>query len=475
MSEKDNDSTDEELPNLPEKLSERIEEVDAEPTDEPIFTNGRRTLNSDNPVRVVEFYLETMESEWSKATFRDKSYDLTRFLEYCEAAGIDDLSELSEQDLQGLHDWRKQDENINLTSLHGQLADIRVFLRWCEKAEVISDELADEMEIPDEEDIDDVSYVRIDAEEANRIIEYHQQYPYVTRAFAEFVVMWAGLCRLGDVRSLDLDNYDRDGGYIELEHDLDEETPLKNGESDGDTEHGGGEREVNLPNWACDVLNRYIDGTGDDQHPQRISGTDDYGRQPIFTTERGRISKSTLRKDLYRITQPCRYGRECPYDKDPDSCEARNDYDLLSQCPSSVSPHPVRRGGICDQIKRGVDKDIICNRADVSRPVLDKHYDIRSREEAREQRREELKKVLDGYEEPEELRPTTWQEQIPVLYDVTRMKRRAEKHWNDPSTRTRLVKGFAGYAVFVALVAVNFGFLGIGIDPVSWEVVVSPW
>jgi site-specific recombinase XerD len=242
MSEKDNDSTDEELPNLPEKLSERIEEADVELTDDPIYTNGRQTLNSNNPVRVVEFYLETMESEWTKATFQDKSYDLTRFLEYCESVEIDDLSEISKQDLTGFRDWRKLDENINLTSLHGQLANIRVFLRWCEDAELVPDGLPDEMEIPDEEDINDVSYVRIEAEEADRIIEYHQQFPYVKREFAEFVIMWAGLCRLGDVRSLDLDNYDRDEGYIELEHDLDEETPLKNGESDGDTEHGGGER-----------------------------------------------------------------------------------------------------------------------------------------------------------------------------------------------------------------------------------------
>jgi hypothetical protein len=87
-------STDAGLPNLPDKLRKKIEEVDPEQTDEVRFTNGHRTLNSDNPVRVVEFYLETKESNWRKAAFRDKSYDLTRFLEYCESVGIDDLSEL---------------------------------------------------------------------------------------------------------------------------------------------------------------------------------------------------------------------------------------------------------------------------------------------------------------------------------------------------------------------------------------------
>jgi hypothetical protein len=112
------------------------------------------------------------------------------------------------------------------------------------------------MEIPDEEEINDVSYVRLGAEEAQRIIEYHQQFPYVTRRFAEFVVMWAGLCRRGDVRSLDLSDYNRDGGYVDLEHNEDEDTPLKNGESSGNTENDGGEREVNLPNWGCDGIRR---------------------------------------------------------------------------------------------------------------------------------------------------------------------------------------------------------------------------
>jgi hypothetical protein len=90
------------------------------------------------------------------------------------------------------------------------------------------------------------------------------------------------------------------------------------------------------------------------------------------------VSKSTLRRDLYRITQPCRYGAGCPHDRDPEHCESRLDNNLLSTCPSNVSPHPIRRGGICDQLKQGVPKDTICERADVSRKVLNKHYDLRT-------------------------------------------------------------------------------------------------
>ena len=460
------------LPDLPDKLAKRVEDLPSEfKNGEKIVGNGEVGLTSEHPVSVVEYFLSVHVDDWADWTYRDYSYDLTRFLEYCEYAGIDDLSDLSSRDLVGFKDWRKKDGNIGLATLHGQLANIRVLIRWCETIEIVDKGLADEIEMPDLDLSDIVSYTRIESEQAQQIIEYYEQFEYVSREFAEFVLMWVALVRLGGLRALDLEDYDPEEGTIELRHNPDEDTPLKNGESEVEGE--GGERKINLPDWVCEILNTYINGTGDPHHPKRIEVEDEYGRKPLFTTKFGRVSPSTVRRDIYRITQPCQYGQECPHDMDPETCEARNNHNLLSRCPSTVSPHPVRRGGICHQLKEGVPKDTICERADVSRKVLNQHYDLRTKEEARQQRRDELRKHLDGYEESDQQYPSPVEDQVPLLRDIGSMKNGVEAALNHEPTRARLTNGIAGYIVFVALLSVNFGLMGIGFDPVAWELIIG--
>jgi hypothetical protein len=354
------------------------------------------------------------------------------------------------------------------------LANIRVFIRWCGRIEIVADDLADEIEMPELESSDIVSYTRLDPKAGDRILEYHEQVDYVTREFAEFALMWAVLTRLGGVRSLDLGHYHREEGFIELEHNPEEDTPLKNGESNVEGE--GGERKVNLPDWVCEILNRYIDGTGDPNHPKRIEIEDGYGREPLFTTKYGRVSESTLRRDLYRITQPCQHGAECPHDMDPEDCEARLDNNLLSRCPSNVSPHPVRRGGICHQLKQGVPKDTICERADVSRKVLNKHYDLRTKEEARQQRREELRKHLEGYDDQPQSAardPSFFERQLPLISDVISHKDDYLESLDNVPDRARVTKGLAGYGAFVALTGVDLALLGIGLNPTALEIIVQ--
>jgi hypothetical protein len=94
----------------------------------------------------------------SKWPYRDYSYDLARLLEYCEYADVSDLSELSSRDLEGFKQWRTRDANIGLAPLHGQLDNIRVFIRWCGTIEIFDSGLADEIDMPDIDTSDIVSY-----------------------------------------------------------------------------------------------------------------------------------------------------------------------------------------------------------------------------------------------------------------------------------------------------------------------------
>jgi hypothetical protein len=58
-----------------------------------------------------------------------------------------------------------------------------------------------------------------------------------------------------------------------------------------------------------------------------------------------------------------------------------------------VSPHAIRRGSITHFLSQDVPVDIVGQRMDVSRDVVDKHYDKRSAEVKLEQRRKYLDNI----------------------------------------------------------------------------------
>lgn len=92
---------------------------------------------------------------------------------------------------------------------------------------------------------------------------------------------------------------------------------------------------------------------------------------------------------LYQWTRPCMIG-ECPHEKDPETCEYM-DRDNASGCPSSRSPHGVRRGSITSHLRDGTPEEIVSDRMNVSGDVLDQHYDQRTEREKMEVRREFIK------------------------------------------------------------------------------------
>lgn len=122
---------------------------------------------------------------------------------------------------------------------------------------------------------------------------------------------------------------------------------------------------------------------------QRPAVTDDYGRNPLLATAYGRVSKSTLRDYVYQQTRPCSYSNECPHDLDPDQCEAAGSKSA-SGCPSSVSPHAIRRGSITNRLNNDLPDNVVSDRANVSQVVIEQHYDRRTEREKMEQRREYL-------------------------------------------------------------------------------------
>ena len=176
---------------------------------------------------------------------------------------------------------------------------------------------------------------------------------------------------MGSVRALNLDDYHSKEQYIEVRHRPESETPLKNKQA--------GEREIHLKRDLCAVIDDYI-------RIHRSDVTDDYGREPLLTSSSGRAYKTLIQKNIYALTRPCQYTGNCPHGRTIDDCEADR-YDMASKCPSSVSPHPIRRSAITAHLNADVPKELAADRMNVSTKVLNKHYDARSESEKRELRR----------------------------------------------------------------------------------------
>jgi hypothetical protein len=162
--------------------------------------------------------------------------------------------------------------------------------------------------------------------------------------------------RLGALRSLDVDDYDGENKSLLLEHRPDMDTPLKNGEE--------GERLVALTAETCRVIDDWIDHN-------RHDVTDDYGREPMLTTETGRMRASSIRYGVYFVTRSCFYGGDCPVSRDLDECEA-TDYGHYSKCPSNVSRNDIRRGSTPHHLSEDMPEKVVSDRMNVGMDVLER-------------------------------------------------------------------------------------------------------
>lgn len=323
-----------------------------------------------DPETAVEMYLTDRRTQLAPDTLENHSNYLERFLEWCYETDVTNLNDLSGRDLHEYRQWRA-DDGLAQSSLQTQLSAARTFIRFCESIDAVDQDLSEKMLIPPRPG--NTRDEKLDPERTEVILDYLETYEYATRDHTLFLTLWHCGMRMGSAQSLDVKDFDRVEQTLKLVHRPDDGTTLKNG--------GDGERLLALSEDATEVIAGYIDY-------KRNSQTDEHGREPLFTTRNGRISKNTIQQTVYRLTRPCVYTGECPHDRDTEDCEAM-DYHGASSCPSSVSPHPVRRGSITWQLVHGPTR-AVGDRCDVSSRVLDEHYDRRTERERMQQRREVL-------------------------------------------------------------------------------------
>lgn len=245
---------------------------------------------------------------------------------------------------------------------------LRVFIEWCETIDAVQHGLFKKIKLPVIPDGGNVRETTLTTDRANEILDYLEIYEYATVKHVTWLVLVVTGMRMGGTHGLDVDDYRREDEHphIKLVHRPDTDTPLRNGRK--------GERPVSITTDACDLFDDYLEN-------RRPDVTDEHGREPLLTSQQGRIPKSTIRKYVYKWSRPCAVGAACPHARDLDECDAANDLDQASKCPSSVTPHSIRRGYITRLLKAGISVEIVSDRCNVSPVVIDEHYDVRSEKE----------------------------------------------------------------------------------------------
>jgi site-specific recombinase XerD len=336
-------------------------------------------LSALDPREAMEMWLDRQRAQRAEASVDSYRYRIEGFVEWLESEGITNLNDLTGRDIYRFDSERRGE--VSVPTLNNQLGTVRRFLEFCADIEGLDDDLPETVDPPSVRKAERANAEKVAPERARTILDNLARYKYATFDHALFSLMWHTGMRLGGLHALDVEDcyltdedLDRLPHRVEVEDDVLEEaeppflylhhhpedgTPLKNGRD--------GERAVALLPEVAEVIGDYI-------QVHRAECTEESGRRPLFSTDRGgRASKSTLRRRTYIITQPCRLG-ECPHGREVSECQAR-EHGYESRCPSVEKPHAVRTGAITHHLDRGWSKTDLAARVNATPEVIETHYD----------------------------------------------------------------------------------------------------
>ena len=326
-----------------------------------------------DPRTAKEMYLDDRRHQLSDATIQAHHYRLKQFVQWCEGEGIENLNNFTGRDIHRFRVKRRNEDGLATATMKGQLATLRMFLRFAASVDAVEPGLDEKIILPKTTE-DDAREKMISPEQAQKMLNHLAEYRYAMLEHAFLATLWHTGLRVGAATGLDKQDYYPEDQYIQLAHRPEEGTTLKNGKKS--------ERLVALSDSICRILDDWLEVN----HPGVV---DDEGRDPLFATKRDRLSRNRARTLAYQYTRPCMHSGGCPHDRDPDTCESVPTSNAHT-CPSALSPHPIRRGSITYHLREDTPKQIVSSRMDTSVDVLDRHYDQRTPEEKLRQRRQYL-------------------------------------------------------------------------------------
>ena len=313
-----------------------------------------------SPREGVERYLAHREGYVADATLESYDYALRPFLDWCEEHHVEALDELTGRHFDAYETAQRQ--QVAKTTVKNRMKDLRTAVRYWEQIEEVPEDLSEKVPVRNLPKSEEVRDETLFWSEAQPLLAWYSRAGHAgSKHHALLELAWNTAARVGALRALDLRDYYPEKGVLWFRHRPGMDTPLKNGED--------GERVVSISPRVVAALDTYIE-----EHRNGVR--DDYGRSPLFTSQQGRPAVSTFRVWFYKLTRPCVFG-SCPHNREPETCEA-TEHQAESKCPSSHSPHPVRKGSISWHLANRVPISVVEARCDASREVIRRHYDMRS-------------------------------------------------------------------------------------------------
>jgi site-specific recombinase XerD len=329
-------------------------------------------LDGLTPREALDRWLDQQRAEKSESSISAYYYRLKLFVEWCEAEGITEMSEVDGV-LVDEYELHRRGNEVAPSTLHNEIKTLRRWLRYLGKLEVVDPGLYERIEIPGVPERKQSDDTRLDPDAATALLTHFRQSPdRATREHGLLELTWHTGARLGGIRALDCRDVELEEAYVRFVHRPDTGTALKNGLD--------GERVVGLTDAVVNVLQDYCEN-------HRPDITDEHGRAPLFATRQGRPSTGSFREWMYHATQPCVHS-PCPHGREIGTCEYRT-YHKGSQCPSSRSPHQVRTGAITWMLNRGLPPTVVSDRVNATPDVIKRHYDKQKAVSEMEERRRE--------------------------------------------------------------------------------------
>lgn len=335
-----------------------------------------RTMRDIHPRAARRMFFKAKKGTVRDSTYRCYKHPTEQFIDYLETNGIDSM-----RDVDGflIETWKNElKDRVKLVTVRNYVTRIRVFIKWCEASNVVESGLYDAIIVPDVPEEQARSTEVVTAEQSERISTRLMTYEYGTRKHAMWELQWHVGCRVGGLVSLDLTDFspgDAAGPVLRFRNRAESDTTLKNGRKS--------ERDVSLSDDVAGVLEDYI-------KMHRRDVRDDHERRPLFTTRNGRVHRNRWYKHVVGLTRPCKHSDRCPEGRQIATCDAAEYKKNSHDCPFTVGTHAIRRGSITNHLNRGWPMEKVSERCDVTIEVLEKHYDARTLEDKRSNRRKYL-------------------------------------------------------------------------------------
>jgi len=344
---------------------------------EPPMSNEQPDAPDLTIPEAVDLWIRRKRPDWKGQTARTYRRNLQTFEEYAEAEGVETVSDFTRWNVGGYTDHLLAKDYARVTVASRQKS-ARTWIKYLESQGLVplGFHLAIQtIQLDDEEETSDAQLAPEDARTLLAFYRGDARWRGTVR-HALLEVIWHVGPRMSGVIALDLDDYDPEAGVLKFRNRPETGTRLKKGNTH--------ERNVALSEVPCDVLDLYI-------ARERSQKRDEHGRKPLFATQQGRATRSTIRGWAYQATQPC-MAVECPHGNRRPSCDfvPRSN---ASRCPSTRSPHPIRRGSITWQRNLGFDAETVAQRVASTPQVIRRYYDKPEYADELERRRKDTENI----------------------------------------------------------------------------------